>query len=454
MVPPTYSAPMPKSHPSCHARHPFDPERWPFFYGWWMLGMCVMTALCSAPGQTSGVSAFVPHLLEATGLSRMALANTYLAGTLLSACFIPFGGRLVDRFGARRVVVSAALMLAVTIALMSIFDRIASQMATHLHLPALATMVTLLALGFSMMRFTGQGLMSLSQQTTVGHWFDKRRGVAASISSVVLALVGNATPLFLNGLIDATGWRGAWRWLALLLSAGFALLALIFWRNTPESCGLWPDGRKPHAQATDHSPIAQSWTRAEALRTSAFWTVMPAIAMLGLIITALTFHLADIGATAGLSRKAAFAVLLPFGITTMVTGPFMGILADRIAPRWLLCYMVSMLAAHLVLMTQFGPGWRYIAPAIALGLATGTVGPLSAVTYPRFYGRLHLGAINGAQWAGAVVASAIGPSLYALVRHLTGSYRIAMLLLLLPLAILFVAGLRLTPPKRTGEVRG
>ena len=63
---------------------PFEPARFPFFYGWILLGSGTIGLLMSAPGQTVGVSVFTDSLIEALGLTRSLLSLGYLVGTLAS----------------------------------------------------------------------------------------------------------------------------------------------------------------------------------------------------------------------------------------------------------------------------------------------------------------------------------------------------------------------------------
>ncbi|MEM6926065.1 MAG: MFS transporter, partial [Myxococcota bacterium] len=66
--------------------------------------------------------------------------------------------------------------------------------------------------------------------------------------------------------------------------------------------------------------------------------------------------------------------------------------------------------------------------AVALGVAGGHFSVLTTVGLPRFFGRLHLGAIGGASMTATVVGSALGPSLLAASRTHLGSYAPALLL--------------------------
>ena len=44
-------------------------------------------------------------------------------------------------------------------------------------------------------------------------------------------------------------------------------------------------------------------------------------------------------------------------------------------------------------------------------------------SYPKVFGRRHLGAISGIQMSAMVIGSAIGPAFFALVQSVTGDYR-------------------------------
>ena len=59
---------------------------------------------------------------------------------------------------------------------------------------------------------------------------------------------------------------------------------------------------------------------------------------------------------------------------------------------------------------------------LGLGVAGGFFGPLSSVALPRFFGRLHLGAIAGVQSMMMVIGSALGPSALALSHDFAGGY--------------------------------
>ena len=145
-----------------HPDYPFQPSSFPFFYGWIILVACTIGIMMSVPGQTMGVSVFTDHLLVATGLSRLELSNAYLIGTLTSGLMLPMGGVLLDRFGARVIVIGASLWLAATLCYLSFSDRLAIAIDNIVPIEQDSTVaLAILVLGFTSLRFSGQGILVL-----------------------------------------------------------------------------------------------------------------------------------------------------------------------------------------------------------------------------------------------------------------------------------------------------
>jgi OFA family oxalate/formate antiporter-like MFS transporter len=426
---------------------PFQPQRVPVFYGWVILVVTTLGILMSIPGQTAGVSVFTDHLIAATGLSRLSLSYAYLIGTLASGLLLPLGGEFIDRFGARLVVVGASVGLGLTLVYLSMCDRIAQQLSALFSLPTSVPMAFgVLCLGFVSLRFSGQGMLTLVSRTTLGKWFDRRRGMASGIAGIFLSFGFSAAPLLLSFFIDGWGWRGAWLCLAGLIGLGMSTLGWLFYRDNPEECGLVMDGgilATPVSLTTDQPPPPPSptrdFTRAEALRTLAFWAVTLALASQALTITGITFHIVDIGAAAGLPEKQTVAIFLPIAIFSTVTGYLVGMLSDRAQLRQLFIAMMVFESIGIVGMAHLGNGWLRLLTIVGLGISGGCFGTLSTVTMPRFFGRLHLGAIAGVQMMTLVIASAIGPSLLATFNALFGSYRLGLYVCAaIPLGVIFL----------------
>ena len=103
---------------------PFSPKNFPIFYGWVIVLISVIGILMSIPGQTMGVGVFTDYLMEATGLSRLSLSTAYMFGTILSSFILPFSGKLLDRIGARLLVLLSSMGLGFSLVLMASIQEI------------------------------------------------------------------------------------------------------------------------------------------------------------------------------------------------------------------------------------------------------------------------------------------------------------------------------------------
>lgn len=380
----------------------------------------------SIPGQTMGVSVFTDHLLAATGLSRLEISNAYLLGTLLSGLALPFGGRLVDRLGPRRVVVWSCLGLGSALVYLAACDRLAAALARRVPFGETAAAWAVLALGFTAIRFSGQGMLTLVSRTMVGHWFERRRGLVSALSGPFVSFSFAIAPLVLSLWIAAAGWRGAWLGMAIAVGLGMGLVGWLFYRDAPEECGLRMDGASfdPGGATSEASSAApmRDFTRAEALRTGAFWLVTLGIATQSMVGTGITFHIVDIGAEAGIAERSAVSIFLPVAVVSTAVGVLAGFVIDRYPVRHLIATMMFGEVVMFSCTAHLGDLPLRVAAIAGWGLASGFYGPLTVAALPNFFGRTHLGAIQGILSMVLVVASALGPAVLAFAKAVLGSY--------------------------------
>jgi len=424
---------------------PFRPAALPFYYGWVVLAVSTVGVVMSAPGQTIGVAVFTESLIEATGLSRVAFSNTYLVGTLVSGLLLPYAGINVDRFGVRRGVIAASLGLSGVLVYLSQVDRIAAWVADF-GLPIEATSYVVLALGFLGLRFTGQGVLTLVSRTMLSRWFERRRGQVSAISGPFASIAFASSPVFLAAWVAASGWRGAWLEMAAALGIGMTLLGWLFFRESPEECGLELDGGPAVTSKTAAGPgaappvVQRDFTRAEALRTAAFWIVTLGISNHAMVGTGISFHIVDIGAEAGLSADEALGIFLAITAVSIPTGMVVGFAVDRIPMRFLIMAMMLGQVVMFGLAPHLGdPTLRLICIA-GWGFSSGFYGPLTVAALPNFFGRTHLGAIQGVTMMVIVIASSLGPAVLAAANAAFGSYAPGLhALAFLPLVMFVIA---------------
>ncbi len=423
---------------------PFPPARFPFFYGWVLLAAATIGIVASIPGQTMGVGIFTDFLIDVLGLTRSQLSLAYALGTIVSGFMLPLAGTWLDRFGIRIAGSVAAVGLGLSLVLLARITQIIDALPIG---PFVAIFVCFLCL-----RFFGQGCITMTARVAVGKWFDKRRGRAVALMGIVTAFSFNASPNFLNYLVRTYEWHGAALILAALVGLGMTAITLLFYRDTPEACGLTMDGHIEVEEAPDEdapTPVAtRDFTRGEAARTLAFWAFSFGPAAQGLVMTAVTFHMAALGAEAGLTRKEAYALFIPMAFISVVTNTVGGWLSDRIALKWLLGFMMVMQAAGIVGLAYLDSAAGRTLFFIGHGASGGLFAVLTTVTFPKFFGRAHLGAISGINMTIMVFASALGPYLFSAGFDYFGSYRaVTLACLVMPVTITFLGWIARDPQK-------
>mgnify|MGYP006288721753 FL=1 len=433
-------------------RFPFDPGRWPFFYGWVVLGFGTVGMLMSVPGQTVGVSVFTDFLIGELAIPRIFLSLAYMIGTITSALLLTRAGRLYDRAGARIMGIAVSAGLGAVLVYFSFSDSITAGLRSLLPgFPPIVVPMAVMSLGFFLLRFFGQGSLTLASRNMVMEWFEKRRGLANAVLGVSVSFGFSYAPRVLDHLIGIAGWHGAYRGLAVIVGAGFAFLVFLFFRDKPEDHGLIPDGaiHTPKRKVHTETVAVRDFNLKEARRTFTFWVMTVSLLMSALVVTAFTFHVISVFESSGLSRETAVSIFLPSSFVA-VGFQFLGsYVSDYIKLKYILLTQLGgliLLCAGVILLRR---GLPVVMVTAGLGINQGLFGVTGNVAWPRFFGRKHLGAVSGFAMAWIVAGSAVGPYLWSISLEGRGNYGIAAALCLAVLVILFVGAFKAEQPKDT-----
>ena len=428
---------------------PFEPKKFPFFYGWWILVVATFGMLASIPGQTIGVGVFTEHLLSLSNLSRLDLSIAYMLGTVGSSLLIPYGGKLLDLWGSRIMIIFAGLGLAFALFLLKNTEGLLAFLNQLSWLSPFFVSFVILSLIFLLLRQFGQGLMTMVSRFALSKWFDRRRGVVTGINGVFVSFGFSSAPLLLNTLILEQGYLESMVILAIICGLGTAFLGWLFFRDQPEDCGMEMDGAPPQQLGDIHSTLgspqnttAKDLPLEEVRRSFTFWIFTLGMASSSLIITGFTFHIASIGEIAGLDRSTIYSIFLPISIISVITNFTSGWLSDRIPLKYLLMVLVLSLGLGSFGMLYLHETIGRVLVMIGYGIQGGVWGCLSVVTWPRFYGRKHLGAISGLFMGVVIFASAIGPAFYGISQQITGSYNTSAWVAVLMNLLIFVGAFK------------
>ena len=150
---------MAETSPSAAAK---PPRR---FLGWRISGLAAITGAMTGPGQTIGVSVSIDPLISELGLTRPQVSAAYLVGTLAGAALlVPVGG-WIDRVGTRQAMRWIGVAFGLGLVVMA----------------GVQDFVTL-AIGFTLIRWLGQGSLTLVSSLSVIHWFERRRGLVLGVN--------------------------------------------------------------------------------------------------------------------------------------------------------------------------------------------------------------------------------------------------------------------------------
>ncbi|GAA2364097.1 MFS transporter [Saccharopolyspora halophila] len=388
----------------------------------------------TAPGQTAAMSVFIDPLIRDLGISRTVVSTAYMCGSLAGAVLMPFLGRLIDRYGPRRVMIAVGACFAAVLVV-----------------SATVTELFGLTAAFIGLRVGGQGALNLVATTTVAIYVHRRRGFAIGLSSAIGTAGISLAPVLLERLIADLGWRDVWVIEGVVVLCLVVPAALFLLPRTPPAPPREPADEVAPKHAAGLPEV--DWTLREALRTGMFWTVAGGVGACSLVGTALTFHLVSLLGERGLSPAEAAATFVPQTLAGLVASFALGWAADHIGDRSLIIGTMLVLAAATAGAGWVQPGWTAVAYRLALGTCMNGVRTLEAVAFPRCFGLKHLGSIRGTVHSMTVGASSLGPLALAVGRSMADGYRPALLALCLLPALVVLAGLivRHPPPVPPGR---
>lgn len=382
----------------------------------WIVAGVGFIALLGAAAFRSVPSVLMDPLHEEFGWSHGTIGAAVSLNLLLYGLISPFAAALMDRFGIRKVV-SYALLLVAAGAGLTVF------MTQPWHL-----MMT-----WGLLVGVGVGSMSMPFVATItGRWFVRQRGLVTG----VLTAAGATGQLVFLPLISMLAHEHGWR-LPSLIVAGTALavvpLVLLFIRDFPSDVGVTAYGAEPGSAVGVRTPPAIGAFRAltvlaEIARTPGFWLLAGGFAVCGASTNGLIgTHFVSAAHDHGMPPTAAASLLAVVGIFDVAGTIASGWLTDRIDPRYLLVgYYILRGLSLLILPSLLGPHtqpslWVFI---IFYGLDWVATVPPTVVLCRELFGNdgpVAFGWVFASHQIGAAVA-ATGAGV---IRDVQGSYNLA-----------------------------
>jgi MFS family permease len=402
------------------------------FYGWYIVGACFLLCFLFAGAGFYSFSIFIEPIEKQFGWNRAAISLTMSIYLVTGGLMGPVHGRLIARFGPRRVMLVCAVGAGACFVLVS-----------------LTRWLWYFYLVYALLAATVCGMGVVPVSSLLSNWFDRRRGTATGIALVGIS-AGGLLLAPMVGLVTAV-----WGW-----QASFVIIGLMVWcialpvvffviRDRPDQLGLLPEGGggSVYGQAeaggqTDFQVLGRP--AGEVLRTRAFWCIFLSFFLAPMAQMGVLQHQVPLIMDTGMSHAYASVAL---GVTAGVGG--LGKLSfGKMADIWpfqyviLLCFGLQILSVLFLLTTQTPAGvWVY---AVCFGFSMGGVIVLLPLVVGHFWGLLSYGVLLGVLWVANAFGGAAGTFVSGLVYDWTGSYNNALYLFaaayLVAIASFFAAG--------------
>jgi len=415
------------------------------FFGWVIVGVTFLIGFTEAGVFQNILSIFLKPMASEFGWSRSLITGAITFGSICGGIASPFVGPILDRHGPRMVAFFGVLILSAGLVAL-----------TFLAHP------WQLYLFFGMGRMVAVGILSLVISVTISNWFYRKRGRAMGMAHLGTRIGTAIFPPFVQFMIVSVGWRLAWGVLGLTVFVLSAVPSLLFLKRRPEDIGLLPDGRFPDRSATENESFSPDgiesilekdteyqWTREQALHTSAFWLLVIMSCLVLFSGAGINFHIFPFLTDRGVSQQAAVFVLTIAAISGAAGGLFLGFLAEKVALKYLLAVVFTLLGVLLLsLFWVVARGGAVVFVfAIFFGLLRGGMMPLLPLIWAEFYGRASLGSIFSLASPFRLTANALGPFFGALCFDYLGGYTVPLLFFAASLFLAGVIAALLVPPK-------
>ena len=397
------------------------------FFGWYIVAAAAAQAFYISGTFFFGFTAFFNPIANEFGWSRAATATALALQRTESGIVGPFVGFLVDRYGARGVMLMGTVVTAVGFFSLA---RISS-------LPTFYLSFGLLALGISMSTM-------ITTTPVISNWFMRRRSRAMTFAFSGGSSGGLVVPLLVWAIANY-GWRTILDWIgvgALLVG----VMVTMFLRHHPEPYGYLPDGRIPDGDdghrevsvdtgdtpdgvAVDDGQADEeiSFTLRQMLRTPALWLLVFGMGISGLVMSTIVVFVIPGLESYGISTATAAIAVVFIAIFNLIGRFVLGFLGDYMDKRYLLAFTYLMLALGSLAFASIYQVWHIAFFVLLYPLGHGGTVPVRFAILADYFGRKSYGALLGLTMTLTAVFGIIGPVFTGLVFDLTGSYRIAFL---------------------------
>lgn len=383
-----------------------------FRRGWAALAACA-AGISAGPTLYLYVSSlFVLPLENQFGWSRAAIGGVTIV-IPLSTLFLPAVGILIDRLGARRILIVSAVGLAIGYAALA-------NVGGNIRYFYLATFVALLL---------GAAAGPIGYSRVVNTWFFRHRGLALALTLAGSSVGGIIYPFVVGTAIASWGWPAGYYTMAFIALA-IGLPAIILGVR---------DG--PLAPNND---VADLVSLHDARKKREFFLLPAALFLMAIPAAGITTQLQPLLVERGASVATAASLVPLLGVSILTGRLLTGTLIDRFwAPG--IAAVIMVVAASGALLVWLLPGsiGAALAGVFFMGFAQGAELDFAAYLTAKYFGLRAYGRVFSLFFLSFALALPVGGITFGAMHDRLGNYNASMLLSSLCFAMTAVLMLRL-----------
>ena len=305
------------------------------FYGWWIVVAGFFNLFFVVGIIFYGFPVFYPYFVESLGFTRAQVTQGFFLGFLFAG--LPFGvlaGTIIDRIGARFVILAGVALVGVPLLLMGSMTRF-----WQFEILCIIEVIGFVLAG------------PIANQVLISRWFRQRRGQAMGYAYLGLGLGGVVAPLLVNRLAGSLGWRHALEFVGLVILMALFPVGIWVTRSSPEELGLVLDGVKA-AEEGEGSIAQNSVGVTQAVRSNAFWLLLGGstlvVGAIGAVVQHFILFLKDAGFSS--TSAARFSTIL---LASSLGGRvIVGYLADRFRKTYIMAFFYFLVGASVFLLAS------------------------------------------------------------------------------------------------------
>jgi MFS family permease len=391
-----------------------DSDRSPhIFYGWWIVVAAFLNLFFAVGIIFYGFPVFYPAFVASLGFTRSQVTQGFLLGFLVVG--LPFGllaGALIDRLGARWVILSGVGFIGLPLILMGSMTKL-----WQYELLCVAEV-----LGYTLAG-------PIANQVLISRWFRARRGRAMGYAYLGLGLGGVVSPPLLNMFVRNFGWRHALEITGALILT--VLFPVGFWitRSAPAEMGLNPDGIPPSSNSNEDLDGPVSCGISAAVRTANFWLILVGATLVIGAINAVIQHfilvLEDYGySSTSAARYSSILLASSLGARLLV-----GHFVDRFNKKNTMALFYLLLGGAIPLLCVAHRPVAALAFAVVFGFAMGADYMLIPLVTAECFGIASLGKLLALIIMGYSIGQWVAPWMSGRIFDTYQSYNLAWIIM-------------------------